>query len=91
MYNCLQSESEITSSLLFQQLIYYNYYYSFLFFYLYSASQVNRLLYFNMEYGVPVRIIVEVLFLILEIFRLQNAYHGNLRESVPLISYHLVS
>ena len=65
MYFSLQPESEITSSLFFQQLIYYNYYYAFLFFYLYSASQVHRLLYFNMEYGVPVRIIVEVLFLLI--------------------------
>ena len=68
--------------MLLQQLLYFNYYYSLLFFYLYSASQVHRLLYFNMEYGVPVRIIVEVIFIVLEICRLYNAFHGNLRESV---------
>lgn len=38
----MHPESEITSSLLFQQLIYFNWYYSFVEFYLYAASQILR-------------------------------------------------
>ena len=40
--------------------------------------------YYNMEFGVPVRTIVGIIFLVLEIFRLQNGFYGNTKESVPL-------
>jgi hypothetical protein len=77
------AESEITSSLLFQQLIYFNWYYSIIELYLYAGSQIYRFLYFDMEFGVPVRTIVGAIFLVLEIFRLQNGFYGNIKESVP--------
>jgi hypothetical protein len=68
----------------FQQLIYYNWYYSILMVYLYAGSQIYRFLYFDMEYGVPVRVIIGVIFIFLEIFRLQNGFYGNIKESVTL-------
>jgi hypothetical protein len=80
----LDAESEITSSLLFQQLIYFNWFYSFVQVYLYAGSQIYRFLYFSMEYGVPVRTIVGAIFVVLEIFRLQNGFYGNIKESVAL-------
>ena len=39
-------------------------------------------MYFSMEYGVPVRTIVGVIFLVLEYFRLKNGLEGNIKESV---------
>lgn len=39
-------------------------------------------MYFRYEYGVPVRIIIFGIFVALDVCRLQNGYHGNLKESV---------
>lgn len=79
-------ESEITSSMLLQQLMYYNVYYSIIQVYLYLASQVYRWLYLNLgadrEYNVPVRFILLAIFIPLEYFRLLNGFSGNLRETV---------
>jgi hypothetical protein len=69
-----------------QQLIYFNWFYSFIEVYLYAGSQIFRFIYFESEYGVPVRTIIGVPFVLLEIFRLQNGNYGNIRESVPLPS-----
>lgn len=82
----LTLESEITSSMLLQQLMYYNVYYSIIQVYLYLASQVYRWLYLNLsadrEYNVPVRFILLAIFIPLEYFRLLNGFSGNLRETV---------
>lgn len=42
-------------------------------------------MYFNFEYGVPVRIIIFIIFVALDICRLQNGFHGNLKESVTFL------
>jgi hypothetical protein len=47
--------------------------------YLYAGSQIYRFIYFDMEYGVPVRVIIGVIFIFLEIFRLQNGFYGNIK------------
>ena len=82
MYSPPHPESEITSSLLFQQLLYFNWFYSFIEIYLYAGSQIYRSIYFSNEFGVPVRTIVGFIFIFLEIFRIQNAFYGNIKESV---------
>lgn len=79
MYLRFHSESEITSSLLFQQLIYFNWFYSIIEIYLYAGSQIFRFIYFDHEYGVPVRTIIGIPFIFLEIFRLQNGNYGNVK------------
>lgn len=84
-------ESEITSSMFLQQLMYYNVYYSIIQVYLYLASQVYRTLYLSLssdrEYYVPVRFILLAIFIPLEYFRLANGFSGNLKETVILIGY----
>lgn len=82
--NLSNKESEITSSLFFQQLLYFNSFYLGIFVLLYLASQAQRFMYFTFEYGVPVRIIVFVIFVAMDICRLQNGFYGNLKESVIL-------
>ena len=82
MYINRNAESEITASLLFQQLIFFNWYYSFIECYLFAGSQIYRFMYFSMEYGVPVRTIVGVIFIVLEYFRMSNGFYGNMKESV---------
>jgi hypothetical protein len=44
--------------------------------------QIYRFIYFDQEFGVPVRTIIGIGFVFLEIFRLQNGFYGNIRESV---------
>lgn len=48
-------------------------------------------MYFKYEYGVPVRIIVFAIFVALDACRLQNGFHGNLKESVMALFISVVS
>ena len=52
--------------------------------YLYLASQIFRIMYMKDEDIVPVRLVLIVIFMLIEYFRLSNGFYGNLKESVSV-------
>ncbi|KAM3138299.1 hypothetical protein pb186bvf_009575 [Paramecium bursaria] len=85
-------ESQLTANLTLQKLLYYNTYYSVLFMYLDLGVQVMRLWIFRIGFLEPVQLALLIIWGILEIFRIQNGYSGNIKEQFPeLFSFLLIT
>ena len=83
---------QMESSLLLQSFIYYNHYYSIIYFFLNILTLRWKLLNFTGWRAEGVTLIVYIIWLIAEPFRIYNGYKGNLQENVPsLVAFTFLS
>ena len=80
-------ESEINSSLVFQIALYYNWFYCFLFFVLQLSSIAYKLYIYTNDNFSKVRVVLVLLWIIVENIRLNMGYRANIQEIVILFIY----
>ena len=83
-------ESEINSSLVFQIALYYNWFYCFLCFVLQLSSIAYKLYIYTNDNFSKVRVVLVLLWIIVENIRLNMGYRANIQEIVFYLSIHSV-
>ena len=79
-------EAEINSSLRFQMLLYFNYFYLYLVTAIQLGSSIHRMYIYGYKKIIPkLRIILTIVYFIEENIRIYFGYIGNLGESVKLL------
>ena len=80
-------ESEVNSSLVFQIALYYNWFYCFLCFVLQLSSIAYKLYIYTNDNFSKVRVVLVLLWIIVENIRLNMGYRANIQEIVILFIY----
>ena len=80
-------ESEINSSLVFQIALYYNWFYCFLCFVLQRSSIAYKLYIYTNDNFSKVRVVLVLIWIIVENIRLNMGYRANIQEIVILFIY----
>lgn len=76
-------EVNMNSSLFFQMLLYYHFYYDLLYFGLIFSANVYKMMVFKSQPFVILGVILMILWAPIEFFRLNFGYKGNINEAFP--------